>query len=252
MADEQMMGAEANDIQFLRTEDHICLSCVPVSSVKRMALSGEAFGNRMCYLEDISNEACCPDVASCVFALEQAVSVRALQEMVNTTSTEQSSANQGGQTFRTLLYGHAVLLRHYRSQMYLSCLSTSTSNDKLAFDVGLKEDAQGESCWWTIHPASKQRSEGEKVRFNDDVILVSVFSERYLHAYTTTTDRGRVNASFRQQVWSLVPISSGVARVKNPGFVLGGDVLRLMHGNMDHCITALPPSELQVVDDSGR
>ena len=62
----------------------------------------------------------------------------------------------------------------------MSCLSTSTSNDKLAFDVGLKEDAQGESCWWTIHPASKQRSEGEKVRFNDDVILVSVFSERYL------------------------------------------------------------------------
>lgn len=39
---------------------------------------------------------------------------------------------------------------------------------------------KGESCWWTIHPASKQRSEGEKVRFNDDVILVSVFSERYL------------------------------------------------------------------------
>ncbi len=70
-----------------------------------MALSGEAFGNRMCYLEDISNEVegfsnknswlffefkvCCPDLASCVFVLEQAVSVRALQEMVNTTSTEQ-------------------------------------------------------------------------------------------------------------------------------------------------------------------
>ncbi len=29
---------------------------MPVSSLKRMALSGEAFGNRMCYLEDISNE----------------------------------------------------------------------------------------------------------------------------------------------------------------------------------------------------
>jgi hypothetical protein len=37
-------------------EDHLCLSCVPVSGVKRMALSGEVFGNRMCYLEDISNE----------------------------------------------------------------------------------------------------------------------------------------------------------------------------------------------------
>lgn len=75
MADEQMMAAEAEDVQFMRTvsaavrlddarrldivdlqEDHICLSCLPVSSLKRMALSGEAFGNRMCYLEDISNE----------------------------------------------------------------------------------------------------------------------------------------------------------------------------------------------------
>lgn len=63
---------------------------------------------------------------------------------------------------------------------YLSCLSTSSSNDKLAFDVGLTTEAQGEACWWTIHPASKQRSEGEKVRVGDDFILVSVSSERYL------------------------------------------------------------------------
>lgn len=39
---------------------------------------------------------------------------------------------------------------------------------------------QGEACWWTIHPASKQRSEGEKVRIGDDLILVSVSTERYL------------------------------------------------------------------------
>ena len=40
--------------------------------------------------------------------------------------------------------------------------------------------AIGESCWWTIHPSSKQRSEGEKVRVGDDAILVSVATERYL------------------------------------------------------------------------
>jgi len=44
----------------------------------------------------------------------------------------------------------------------------------------------GESCWWTIHPASKQRSEGEKVRVGDDLILVSVASERYLVRITET------------------------------------------------------------------
>lgn len=87
---------------------------------------------------------------------------------------------------------------------YLTCLKTSRSmTDKLSFDVGLQEDSTGddcsgggfvdsrspvmtsvfspgEACWWTIHPASKQRSEGEKVRIGDDLILVSVSSERYL------------------------------------------------------------------------
>lgn len=38
----------------------------------------------------------------------------------------------------------------------------------------------GETCWWTVHPASKQRSEGEKVRVGDDLIFISVSSERYL------------------------------------------------------------------------
>lgn len=90
----------------------------------------------------------------------------------------------------------------YLSQ-YLACLSSSSSCDKLAFDVGLQEHtegksvgaqflrddfshglivcmATGESCWWTVHPSSKQRSEGEKVRVGDDAILVSVATERYL------------------------------------------------------------------------
>ena len=43
-----------------------------------------------------------------------------------------------------------------------------------------KLSALGEACWWTVHPASKQRSEGEKVRVGDDVIFVSVATERYL------------------------------------------------------------------------
>ncbi len=46
--------------------------------------------------------------------------------------------------------------------------------------MGLQEQSEGEACWWTIHPSSKQRSEGEKVRVGDDAILVSVATERYL------------------------------------------------------------------------
>ncbi|KAM8814823.1 ryanodine receptor 2 isoform 1-T1 [Rhynchonycteris naso] len=141
---------------------------------------------------------------------------------------------QGG-GHRTLLYGHAILLRHSYSGMYLCCLSTSrSSTDKLAFDVGLQEDTTGEACWWTIHPASKQRSEGEKVRVGDDLILVSVSSERYLHLSYGSVSL-HVDAAFQQTLWSVAPISSGSEAAQ--GYLIGGDVLRLLHGHMDECLT---------------
>ncbi|KAJ8309071.1 hypothetical protein KUTeg_013945 [Tegillarca granosa] len=229
-------GSEQDDVSFLRTDDTVCLSCVTSSressTTDRVCLAAEGFGNRMCFLEDISSRDIPPDISVCAFVLEQALSVRALQEMV-TSSSQESTAAQSGH--RTLLYGHAVLLRHLHSNMYLSCLSTSSSNDKLAFDVGLKESAQGESCWWTIHPASKQRSEGEKVRVGDDLILVSVSSERYLHIGSGSV----VTASFQQTLWTVLPMCSGAIRQKSISFVFGGDVLRLFHGHMDECL-AIP------------
>ncbi len=153
----------------------------------RVCLAAEGFGNRHCFLENIADKNLPPEMSSCVFVIEQALSVRALQEMVTAEASgegEEEKKSSGGGGHRTLLYGHAVLLRHGHSNMYLACLSTSSSNDKLAFDVGLQENSQGEACWWTIHPASKQRSEGEKVRVGDDLILVSVATERYLVSHS--------------------------------------------------------------------
>ncbi|KAI4887181.1 hypothetical protein NFI96_021277, partial [Prochilodus magdalenae] len=146
---------------------------------------------------------------------------------------------------RTLLYGQALLLRHSCSDMYLSCLSSSgLSADKLAFDVGLQEEIAGEACWWTVHPASKQRSEGEKVRVGDDLILVSVSSERYLHVSwsAAVSEAGvsvSVDAAFQQTLWSVAPISS--ATVEAQGHLRGGDTLRLLHGHTDECLT-IPPA----------
>jgi ryanodine receptor 2 len=51
----------------------------------------------------------------------------------------------------------------------------------------------------------------------------------------------RVNASFQQTLWTLLPLSSGNSRGKTNGFVYGGDVLRLFHGNMDQCFTLPQP-----------
>ncbi|TRY98674.1 hypothetical protein DNTS_033428 [Danionella cerebrum] len=226
-------GAEGEEeIQFLRTDDQVVLQCTAtiLKEQIKLCLSCEGFGNRLCFLETTSNaQNCPPDLAICVFILEQSLSVRALQEMLANT-TELNESSQGG-GHRTLLYGHAILLRHTHSSMYLSCLTTSRSlTDKLAFDVGLQEDSTGEACWWTIHPASKQRSEGEKVRVGDDIILVSVSSERYLHLSYASGDL-MVDASFMQTLWNMNPVCSGCELAE--GFLTGGHVLRLFHGHMD-------------------
>ncbi|XP_055857540.1 ryanodine receptor isoform X7 [Episyrphus balteatus] len=224
-------SSEQDDVSFLRTEDMVCLSCTATG--ERVCLAAEGFGNRHCFLENIADKNIPPDLSQCVFVIEQALSVRALQELVTAAGSETGKGTGSGH--RTLLYGNAILLRHHNSDMYLACLSTSSSNDKLSFDVGLQEHSQGEACWWTVHPASKQRSEGEKVRVGDDLILVSVATERYLHT-TKENEQSIVNASFHVTHWSVQPYGTGISRMKYVGYVFGGDVLRFFHGG-DECLT---------------
>ncbi|XP_030299703.1 ryanodine receptor 3 isoform X3 [Sparus aurata] len=247
-------GGEGEDeIQFLRTDDEVVLQCVACiqKENRKFCLAAEGLGNRLCYLEPTSEAKYVPpDLCICTFVLEQSLSVRALQEMLaksgqNSEGTRgpdrwrliRKAAQSGGH--KTLLYGHAILLRHSFSSMYLACLKTSRSQtDKLSFDVGLQEDSTGEACWWTIHPASKQRSEGEKVRIGDDLILVSLSSERYLHL-SISNGNIQVDASFMQTLWNVHPICSG-SNIEE-GYLLGGHVMRLFHGHDE--VVAIPGSD---------
>ncbi|KAL1784292.1 ryanodine receptor 2 [Sigmodon hispidus] len=239
-------GEGEDEIQFLRTDDEVVLQCTATihKEQQKLCLAAEGFGNRLCFLESTSNSKnvdlvpCCSVYAWCVFGnslleMQLGGGQRSSSKLSVEVPSEDGTAQGGGH--RTLLYGHAILLRHSYSGMYLCCLSTSrSSTDKLAFDVGLQEDTTGEACWWTIHPASKQRSEGEKVRVGDDLILVSVSSERYLHlSYGHSS--WHVDAAFQQTLWSVAPISSGSEAAQ--GYLIGGDVLRLLHGHMDECLT---------------
>ncbi|KAM7408498.1 hypothetical protein PAMA_002294 [Pampus argenteus] len=234
-----------DDFQFLRTGDEVVLQSTFTSQEEhvKLCLAAEGFGSRLCRLEPTSNcKNVPPDLSVCGFVLAQCLSVRALQEMLVHSKNLAAEVISGG-SHRTLLYGQAVLFLHSYSGMYLSCLTSSqSSTDKLAFDVGLQEDIKGEACWWTVHPASRQRSEGEKVRVGDDLILVNVSSERYLHlSFGTVFDNKNlsdsliVNAAFQQTLWSVAPICCG-------GFLKGGDTLRLLHSHSDACLT-IPSTE---------
>ncbi|RXM31020.1 hypothetical protein EOD39_7372, partial [Acipenser ruthenus] len=199
--------------------DEVVLQCSATihKEQQKLCLAAEGFGNRLCFLESTSNSKNVPpDLSICTFVLEQSLSVRALQEMLANTEEKAEGAR--------------------------------------------------EPCWWTIHPASKQRSEGEKVRAGDDLILVSVSSERYLlHLLNLLSSslsaqqvfdiispyyRGtsfflqhlsygngslHVDAAFQQTLWSVAPICSGSEVAQ--GYLIGGDVLRLLHGHMDECLT---------------
>ncbi|KAI4540342.1 hypothetical protein MG293_009383 [Ovis ammon polii] len=132
-----------------RKEDEVVLQCIANihKEQRKFCLAAEGLGNRLCFLEPTSEAKYVPpDLCVCNFVLEQSLSVRALQEMLaNTGENGGEGAAQGG-GHRTLLYGHAILLRHSFSGMYLTCLTTSRSQtDKLAFDVGLREHATA-SC----------------------------------------------------------------------------------------------------------
>uniref|UniRef100_A0A8C3IPA6 Ryanodine receptor 3 n=1 Tax=Chrysemys picta bellii TaxID=8478 RepID=A0A8C3IPA6_CHRPI len=190
----------------------------------KFCLAAEGLGNRLCFLEPTSEAKYVPpDLCICNFVLEQSLSVRALQEMLANTG---ENASEG--------VSKLFLFWHQKGYQYLTCLSTSRSQtDKLAFDVGLRENAAGEACWWTIHPASKQRSEGEKVRIGDDLILVSVSSERYLHL-SMSNGNVQVDASFMQTLWNVHPTCSGSSTEE--GYLLGGHVVRFFHGH-DECLT---------------
>ncbi|XP_050989248.1 ryanodine receptor 2 [Labeo rohita] len=236
------IGEAEDEIQFLRTRDELVLRCCSSGPhQQKLCLAAEGFGDRLCYLESTSNSKNVPaDLSVCVFVLDQCLSVRALQEML-ANHEDQHAGSREAAGRRTLLYGQAVLFRHAYSDMYLCCLSASgLSSDKLAFDVGLQEDTKGEVCWWTVHPASKQRSEGEKVRVGDDLILVSVSSERYLHVSWSNGEgndngTGRVDAAFQQTLWSVALVSTQT--VETQGHVRGGDTVRLLHGHTDECLT---------------
>ncbi|XP_076818158.1 ryanodine receptor 2-like isoform X3 [Clavelina lepadiformis] len=254
-------GTDGEDgVHFLRTEDEIFLQCVSQAEQSKMCLAAEGFGNRLCYAELTTDSRDQPtDTPRCVFVLAQALSVRALQELLGNDEDDweedcevkcsllsaDEEADSGSRHSRTLLYGNAVQLKHQLSGMYLTCMNTSSSaTDKLAFDVGLNEEECGEQTWWTVHPTSKQRSEGEKVRIGDDLILISISSERYLHL-STSGDELSVEASFQQTMWTVGPVAGGGG--KTQGYLTGGDAVRLFHGHMDDCLTIAPTEDKEAV-----
>uniref|UniRef100_A0A8B9RNK7 Ryanodine receptor 3 n=1 Tax=Astyanax mexicanus TaxID=7994 RepID=A0A8B9RNK7_ASTMX len=181
----------------------------------KFCLSAEGLGNRLCYLEPTSEAKKSPLPPS-----EKRVNFELSFCLRRQKLTDQPTLA------RETPRGGAEATQHHRSSVR-------------RWEAVSGRAAEGrEACWWTIHPASKQRSEGEKVRIGDDLILVSVSSERYLHL-SISNGNIQVDASFMQTLWNVHPTCSG-SNVEE-GYLLGGHVMRLFHGH-DEVLT-IPGSD---------
>jgi len=58
----------------------VCLQSTATGT--RNCLAAEGFGNRHCFLENLADKNSPPHLSACVFVIEQALSVRALSEMI--------------------------------------------------------------------------------------------------------------------------------------------------------------------------
>eukprot|EP01135_Chromosphaera_perkinsii_P010510 Nk52_evm20s2152 gene=Nk52_evmTU20s2152 len=156
-----------------------------------------------------------------------------------------ASRSRGVQSFKTMksrqnvvVYGNIVQFRHFYSGKILHCAKgdsagalTNARQLDNQYYVGLfpdgRADDDSDETWFRILPNSKQRLEGEKVKLGDEILLVSITSERFVEAWA---DPGKgldqevmVKASFRKCTWKLNPFNS---YKKDSGMYLkGGDVI---------------------------
>uniref|UniRef100_A0A8B9LMT5 Ryanodine receptor 2b (cardiac) n=1 Tax=Astyanax mexicanus TaxID=7994 RepID=A0A8B9LMT5_ASTMX len=133
---------------FVQSDELVLRCCSSVPLQQKLCLAVEGFGCRLCFLESTSNSKNVPaDLSRCVFVLDRCVSVRALQQMIANHEDLQIKVQIFSLTYSIICY----IFIH----LYLSCLSSSgLSADKLAFDVGLQEDVEGEAQM--IHCQSHQ------------------------------------------------------------------------------------------------
>lgn len=86
----------------------VCLSCTATG--ERVMLAAEGFGNRHCFLENIADKNIPPDLSQCVFVIEQALSVRALQELVTAAGSESVSFTCTHNSTSQMTYTHTHIL----------------------------------------------------------------------------------------------------------------------------------------------
>ncbi|KAI6654232.1 Ryanodine receptor 3 [Oopsacas minuta] len=226
------MSSEFEDYTtYIKTQDSVYLQFHTSNEAQNnLAICSEGFGTGGCHLvPTLPSDGSLFRLAWQVeFVVDTVCSVHSLDQKEGKVKTK-----------RAVLYGNAIKLKHSHSDKFLSCRGFPLNSDKLSYQIHLQQEDDA-CCWFVIVPGQVTRSEGEKVRAGDDVLLKNFSFDRYLCADIDTsrdvvspfqapdfpnlpqmTQSSTVIASFNKTLWALQLFTSIAAREQDVGFLCG-------------------------------
>lgn len=138
-----------------------------------------------------------------------------------------------GQTIQLVHFSSNTLLaanKHERADLDLSCLRVELSKE------GTKD------CWFKVMPRFKVRFEGEKVRKNDQIVLIHEKTGQFIHLSDLKIDGDNgaqlyeVNLYNAQTGWTVNHYAPFIPNSEK--YVKSGDVIRLFHQEAEGFIKA--------------
>lgn len=126
-------------------------------------------------------------------------------------------------------YGQPVQLFHIKSKKYLTVARESAELHKECMRVTLDSVGNSGSHFY-IHPVYRMRTEGEKVRVGDQVLLFSKKFNQHLHTGSQRYKRSNqieINVFYSATRWRLNLVAQ--FEPNSEKFLNAGDVIRLFH-----------------------
>eukprot|EP01119_Soliformovum_irregulare_P012939 TRINITY_DN3395_c0_g1_i4.p1 TRINITY_DN3395_c0_g1~~TRINITY_DN3395_c0_g1_i4.p1 ORF type:complete len:2391 (-),score=507.24 TRINITY_DN3395_c0_g1_i4:2163-8903(-) len=140
----------------------------------------------------------------------------------NPISEDQKLRNKMGEF---VYFGQVIQLKHQASN-YLLAVRTFRSETNQGMQLGLT-DEDDSSAWFIIRPRFRVKKIGEKVQIGDEVIFESIKWSRCVHVTPTLH---QVTISHKPTAWVILPFAE---RERLPNVLHGGDILRLLHLEME-------------------
>eukprot|EP00960_Hanusia_phi_P067612 766665-Hanusia_phi.AAC.7 len=110
-------------------------------------------------------------------------------------------------------YGNVIQLRHCKSGKFLTQSKTRAKVNRLALDVSLSEEGN-KGSWLRIIPTGRARSDGDYVRYGDQLQLGSVkFSNTFL---SVSSDQEQRRISDMGSIGSAGSAGDGVGNFRSP------------------------------------